>query len=154
MLPVMTMGIRKELVKAFPVVAFTSSFKIHFQFVLKLKSSGTLWSCVAHIITAVIGAGVLSLAWSTSQLGWIAGPVSLLCFAIITYISAFLLSDCYRSPDSITGTRNYSYVDAVRVNLGSITPTSFLLLEVLRDLQVRIFFIKTATFIYMPPDLV
>ncbi|KAG6735362.1 hypothetical protein POTOM_062070 [Populus tomentosa] len=80
--------------------------------------TGTLWSCVAHIITAVIGSGVLSLAWSTAQLGWIAGPVSLLCFAIITYISAFLLSDCYRSPDPITGTRNYSYMHAVRVNLG------------------------------------
>ncbi|KAF5479124.1 hypothetical protein F2P56_005624 [Juglans regia] len=82
------------------------------------KRTGTLWSCIAHIITAVIGAGVLSLAWSTSQLGWIAGPVSLLCFAIVTYISAFLLADCYRSPDPITGTRNYSYMDAVRVNLG------------------------------------
>ncbi|XP_040988317.1 probable amino acid permease 7 [Juglans microcarpa x Juglans regia] len=82
------------------------------------KRTGTLWSCIAHIITAVIGAGVLSLAWSTSQLGWVAGPVSLLCFAIVTYISAFLLADCYRSPDPITGTRNYSYMDAVRVNLG------------------------------------
>ncbi|KAK0599938.1 hypothetical protein LWI29_010011 [Acer saccharum] len=80
--------------------------------------SGTLWSCIAHIITAVIGSGVLSLAWSTAQLGWIAGPVSLLCFAIFTYVSAFLLADCYRSPDSITGTRNCSYIDAVRVNLG------------------------------------
>ncbi|OAY51328.1 probable amino acid permease 7 [Manihot esculenta] len=82
--------------------------------------TGTLWSCVAHIITAVIGSGVLSLAWSTAQLGWIAGPVSLLCFAIVTYISAFLLSDCYRSPDPVTGSRNYSYMDAVRVNLGSV----------------------------------
>ncbi|KAG2682706.1 hypothetical protein I3760_11G203400 [Carya illinoinensis] len=82
------------------------------------KRTGTLWSCVAHIITAVIGSGVLSLAWSTSQLGWIAGPVSLLWFAIVTYISAFLLADCYRSPDPITGTRNYTYMDAVRVNLG------------------------------------
>lgn len=76
---------------------------------------------MAHIITAVIGSGVLSLAWSTSQLGWIGGPVSLLCFAIITYLSAFLLSDCYRSPDSVTGKRNHSYMDAVRVNLGSKT---------------------------------
>ncbi|POO02890.1 Amino acid transporter, transmembrane domain containing protein [Trema orientale] len=80
--------------------------------------TGTLWSCVAHIITAVIGAGVLSLAWSTSQLGWIGGPVSLLCFAVVTYISSFLLADCYRSPDSVTGKRNHSYIDAVRVNLG------------------------------------
>ncbi|KAJ0102427.1 hypothetical protein Patl1_03716 [Pistacia atlantica] len=82
--------------------------------------TGTLWSCVAHIITAVIGAGVLSLAWSTSQLGWIAGPVALLCFAIITYVSAFLLADCYRSPDPIKGTRNRTYIDAVRLNLGKI----------------------------------
>ncbi|EXB51063.1 hypothetical protein L484_023766 [Morus notabilis] len=79
---------------------------------------GTLFSCVAHIITAVIGAGVLSLAWSTSQLGWIGGPVALLCFAIITYVSSSLLSDCYRSPDSVTGKRNRSYIEAVRVNLG------------------------------------
>ncbi|GMI63856.1 amino acid permease 7 [Hibiscus trionum] len=77
--------------------------------------TGTLWSCVAHIITAVIGSGVLSLAWSTSQLGWIAGPVSLIMFAIITYISSSLLSDCYRSHN---GTRNKSYSDAVRLYLG------------------------------------
>ncbi|XP_074590640.1 putative amino acid permease 7 isoform X1 [Curcuma longa] len=82
------------------------------------RRTGTLWTCVAHIITAVIGSGVLSLAWSTSQLGWIAGPVSMLCFAIVTYVSAFLLSDCYRSPHPVTGTRNYSYMDAVRINLG------------------------------------
>ncbi|KAA8527115.1 hypothetical protein F0562_008656 [Nyssa sinensis] len=80
--------------------------------------TGTVWTCIAHIIAAVIGSGVLSLAWSTAQLGWIAGPVSLLCFAIVTYVSAFLLSDCYRSPDSITGKRNHSYMDAVRLNLG------------------------------------
>ncbi|KAL1347526.1 hypothetical protein HN51_023594 [Arachis hypogaea] len=83
------------------------------------KRTGTLRSAVAHIITAVIGAGVLSLAWSTSQLGWIAGPVSLLLFAIVTYISSFLLSDCYRTPDPVSGKRNYSYMDAVRVYLGS-----------------------------------
>ncbi|KAA8527116.1 hypothetical protein F0562_008655 [Nyssa sinensis] len=80
--------------------------------------TGTVWTCLAHVIAAVIGSGVLSLAWSTAQLGWIGGPVSLLCFAVVTYVSASLLSDCYRSPDSITGKRNHSYMDAVRVNLG------------------------------------
>ncbi|KAK7826447.1 putative amino acid permease 7 [Quercus suber] len=55
--------------------------------------SGSLWSCTAHIITAVIGSGVLSLAWSTAQLGLIAGAVSLICFDIVTYVSAFLVSD-------------------------------------------------------------
>ncbi|WMV40041.1 hypothetical protein MTR67_033426 [Solanum verrucosum] len=82
--------------------------------------TGTLWTAVAHIISAVIGAGVLSLAWCTAQLGWIAGPITMLCFAVVTYISASLICDCYRSPDPITGTRNPSYIDAVRVNLGRL----------------------------------
>ncbi|XP_024959142.1 probable amino acid permease 7 [Cynara cardunculus var. scolymus] len=84
----------------------------------KTIRTGTLWSTIAHIITAVIGSGVLSLAWSTAQLGWIAGPVALFCFAFVTYLSSSLLSDCYRSPDPVTGTRNRSYTDAVRVILG------------------------------------
>ncbi|KAK7289651.1 hypothetical protein RIF29_03451 [Crotalaria pallida] len=84
----------------------------------RAKRTGTLRSAVAHIITAVIGSGVLSLAWGTAQLGWIGGPVALLCFAIVTYISSSLLCDCYRNPDPVTGKRNYSYMDAVRVNLG------------------------------------
>ncbi|XP_015881606.1 probable amino acid permease 7 isoform X2 [Ziziphus jujuba] len=83
-----------------------------------LVRAGTVWTSVAHIVTAVIGSGVLSLAWGTAQLGWIGGPVSLLCFALVTYVSSFLLSDCYRSPDSVTGKRNRSYIEAVRVNLG------------------------------------
>lgn len=82
------------------------------------RRTGTLWTCTAHIITGVIGSGVLSLAWSTAQLGWIAAPLCLLFFAIVTFVSAFLLSDCYRCPHPITGTRNYSYMDAVRCFLG------------------------------------
>ncbi|CAI9787047.1 unnamed protein product [Fraxinus pennsylvanica] len=58
----------------------------------RLKRTGTVWTTSAHIITAVIGSGVLSLAWATAQLGWIAGPNS--------------------------GKRNYTYMDAVRANLG------------------------------------
>ncbi|KAK9077631.1 hypothetical protein SSX86_005968 [Deinandra increscens subsp. villosa] len=84
----------------------------------KTIRTGTLWTTVAHIITAVIGSGVLSLAWSTAQLGWIGGPIALFCFAFVTYISSSLLSDCYRSPDPVTGTRNRCFTDAVRVILG------------------------------------
>ncbi|XP_004500168.1 probable amino acid permease 7 isoform X2 [Cicer arietinum] len=84
----------------------------------RAKRTGNLKTAVAHIITAVIGSGVLSLAWSISQLGWIGGPIALVSCAIVTCISSFLLSDCYRHPDSVTGKRNYSYMDAVRVNLG------------------------------------
>lgn len=82
--------------------------------------TGTVWTASAHIITAVIGSGVLSLAWSMAQLGWIAGPVVLLSFAIVTYFTSLLLADCYRSPDSVTGKRNYTYMDAVRANLGGL----------------------------------
>jgi len=77
-----------------------------------------LWTAGAHIITAVIGSGVLSLAWATAQLGWIAGPAVMLAFSFVTYYTSSLLSDCYRSPDPVTGNRNYTYMDAVRANLG------------------------------------
>ena len=53
-------------------------------------------------------------------MGWIAGPVVVLVFALITYYSSALLADCYKFPDPIIGpNRNYTYRDAVKVNLGS-----------------------------------
>jgi hypothetical protein len=80
--------------------------------------AGTAWTCAAHIITAVIGSGVLSLAWSVAQLGWVVGPACMFCFALVTYVSAALLADCYRRGDPEKGPRNRSYLDAVRVYLG------------------------------------
>ncbi|VYS67724.1 unnamed protein product [Arabidopsis thaliana] len=81
--------------------------------------TGTLWTAVAHIITGVIGAGVLSLAWATAELGWIAGPAALIAFAGVTLLSAFLLSDCYRFPDPNNGPlRLNSYSQAVKLYLG------------------------------------
>ena len=81
--------------------------------------TGTFWTASAHIITAVIGSGVLSLAWATAQLGWIAGPAVLFLFSFVTYYTSVLLSSCYRTGDSVTGKRNYTYMDAVRSNLGT-----------------------------------
>lgn len=83
-----------------------------------LVLAGTMWTASSHIITAVIGSGVLSLAWATAQLGWIAGPAVMILFSFVTYYTSSLLSVCYRSGDSITGKRNYTYMDAVRSNLG------------------------------------
>ncbi|XVF70969.1 hypothetical protein PTKIN_Ptkin11bG0204800 [Pterospermum kingtungense] len=84
-----------------------------------VKRTGTLWTAVAHIITGVIGAGVLSLAWSTAQLGWIAGPISMFAFAGITLVSTNLLGDCYMYPDPERGPdRNRSLMDAVHFYLG------------------------------------
>ncbi|XVF03546.1 hypothetical protein REPUB_Repub05bG0003300 [Reevesia pubescens] len=85
----------------------------------RLHRTGNLWTAVAHIITGVIGAGVLSLAWSIAQLGWIAGPLAMLLFASITFISTYLLCNCYRTPDPELGPlRNRSYIDAVHISLG------------------------------------
>lgn len=86
----------------------------------RVKRTGTVWTASAHIITAVIGSGVLSLAWATAQLGWIAGPTVMMLFSFVTYYTSTLLAACYRSGDPVSGKRNYTYMDAVRSNLGGI----------------------------------
>ena len=83
------------------------------------QRAGTFWTASAHIITAVIGSGVLSLAWAIAQLGWVAGPAAMLLFAFVTYYTATLLAECYRTGDPETGKRNYTYMDAVNANLST-----------------------------------
>ncbi|KAH9307794.1 hypothetical protein KI387_035705, partial [Taxus chinensis] len=73
---------------------------------------------VAHIITEVIESGILSLAWAISQLRWIVGPAAMIAFSFVTYYTSCLLANCYRSPHPVTGKRNYTYMDAVKSNLG------------------------------------
>jgi len=85
---------------------------------------GNLQKAVAHIITGVIGAGVLSLAWSVGELGWIGGPLMILVFAITTFVSVDLLSDCYRFPHPQYGNiRCPSLMDAVHLYLGQCHAT-------------------------------
>ncbi|XP_020588040.1 amino acid permease 3-like [Phalaenopsis equestris] len=84
----------------------------------RMKRTGNMWTASAHIITAVIGSGVLSLAWAIAQLGWVAGPVVMVLFAFIIYYTSSLLSDCYRTGDPVYGKRNYTYTDAVTSYLG------------------------------------
>ncbi|CAM8946302.1 unnamed protein product [Rhodiola kirilowii] len=79
------------------------------------KRTGTMWTASAHIITAVIGSGVLSLAWAIAQLGWVAGPAVLMAFAFVTYFTATILADCYRAP---AGQRNHTYMEVVHSYLG------------------------------------
>ncbi|RVW67469.1 Amino acid permease 2 [Vitis vinifera] len=79
----------------------------------RLKRTGTVWTASAHIITAVIGSGVLSLAWAIAQLGWIAGPAVMFLFSFVIYYTSSLLADCYRSGDPVSGKRNYTYMDAI-----------------------------------------
>ncbi|XP_044512066.1 amino acid permease 8-like [Mangifera indica] len=95
--------------------------------------TGTLWTCTAHAFTAILGSGILSLPWSVAQLGWIMGPFVLVTFAAITYYAAVIFSDCYRSPDPITGRRNRTYIDAVRAILG---PTDLLVCSILQYIML------------------
>lgn len=77
---------------------------------------GTMWTACAHIITAIVGSGVLSLAWALAQLGWIIGIATLLIFSGISLYTSGLLAECYRAPNSAK--RNYTYRDAVKSYLG------------------------------------
>ncbi|KAL5224832.1 hypothetical protein ABZP36_011471 [Zizania latifolia] len=82
------------------------------------RRTGTFSTASAHIITAVIGSGVGSLAWAIAQLGWVAGPTVMLLFAFLVYYTSMLLAECYRTCDPATGNRNYTYMDAFRASLG------------------------------------
>ncbi|GFQ06945.1 amino acid permease 6 [Phtheirospermum japonicum] len=84
----------------------------------RVKRTGTCLTASAHIITAVIGSGVLSLAWAIAQLGWVAGPAALVAFSFITFFTSTLLADSYRCPGPVYGSRNYTYTDVVRSHLG------------------------------------
>ncbi|KAK8951723.1 Amino acid permease 3 [Platanthera zijinensis] len=86
----------------------------------RLKRTGTMWTASAHIITAVIGSGVLSLAWAIAQLGWVAGPTVMILFAFVIYYTSSLLADCYRTGNLVSGKRNYTYTDAVTAYLGGM----------------------------------
>lgn len=85
---------------------------------INLNFEGTWLTASAHIITAVIGSGVLSLAWAIAQMGWVAGPAALFVFSFITYFTSTLLADSYRAPDPVHGKRNYTYSEVVKANLG------------------------------------
>ncbi|KAL4183990.1 hypothetical protein AMTRI_Chr11g101120 [Amborella trichopoda] len=80
--------------------------------------TGTVWTATAHVITAIIGTGILGVAWSVAQLGWIIGPLFLLGFGCVTYYASTLQADCYRYPHPLAGKRNYTYKDAVKAFLG------------------------------------
>ncbi|KAF0890165.1 hypothetical protein E2562_038422 [Oryza meyeriana var. granulata] len=82
------------------------------------RRTGTVCTATAHIVTAVIGSGVLSLPWATAQLGWVAGPIVMAVFGGVTYYTSTLQAECYRTGDAETGQRNYTYIKAVRSILG------------------------------------
>jgi len=81
--------------------------------------AGNVLTASTHIITVVVGAGVLALAWAMAQLGWIAGIGCIVTFSAISIFTYSLVADCYRYPDPVTGQRNYTYMQAVKAYLGN-----------------------------------
>lgn len=72
--------------------------------------SGTVFTGFAQIFTAVVGSGILALPSAMAALGWIAGTILMVLFAIITYWTTLLLIDCYE----YKGVRHATYYDAVK----------------------------------------
>ncbi|XP_027940895.1 amino acid permease 1-like isoform X2 [Vigna unguiculata] len=84
----------------------------------RIRRTGNVLTASTHIITVVVGAGVLALAWAMAQLGWIAGIGCIVTFSAISIFTYSLVADCYRYPDPVTGQRNYTYMQAVKAYLG------------------------------------
>ncbi|CDP20236.1 unnamed protein product [Coffea canephora] len=66
------------------------------------KRTGTFYTATAHIITTVVGLGVLSSPRVISQIGWFARPMALISFSLITLFTSTILADFYRFLDSVS----------------------------------------------------
>jgi hypothetical protein len=77
-------------------------------------SAGGWLLATSHIITAIIGAGVLGLPYALSWLGWAGGIACLLVFYAITLWSSLLLTECHETD----GVKHETYRAAVRYILG------------------------------------
>ncbi|XP_040998963.1 amino acid permease 3-like [Juglans microcarpa x Juglans regia] len=80
-------------------------------------SEGNVWMVSAIILAAVIGNGVLPLAWAMAQLGWISGPLVMLFFFAVTVSTSFFISECYHQ-SHVEPTLGFQ--GAVRTYLGEI----------------------------------
>ena len=79
-----------------------------------VRRSGNTLTAFFHVITAVIGAGVLFLPYAMASMGWILGVISFIIFAAITLYSSQLLADLY----IIDGKRQRTYTDMVDTVFG------------------------------------
>ncbi|KAL6784595.1 hypothetical protein ACKKBF_B02430 [Auxenochlorella protothecoides x Auxenochlorella symbiontica] len=75
---------------------------------------GTLFTAAIHIFCGIVGAGVLALPRSLGWLGWVAGPILIIVFYLISLLSSWLLADCYE----VEGVENGRYHDIVKHIMG------------------------------------
>ncbi|KAL4431937.1 hypothetical protein ABPG77_000204 [Micractinium sp. CCAP 211/92] len=76
--------------------------------------TGNMFTAVMHIFCAIVGAGVLALPSTVAWLGWVAGPIMLIVFYVISLISSNMLADVY----CVDNTEFARYHHAVRYVLG------------------------------------
>jgi amino acid permease len=76
-----------------------------------------MWTAMSHVVTILIGSGVLAMAWSFAQLGWISSHIVVLIFFEFTYYISTFLVDCYRYLDLVTGVVYKEYIDVVCATL-------------------------------------
>lgn len=79
-----------------------------------IKRSGNTWTATGHILTAVLGSGVLALPYAMASLGWIVGSICFVLFAWITLFTAQLLADLY----IVDGIRQRTFPQMVRTTMG------------------------------------
>ena len=79
-----------------------------------IQRSGNTWTATGHILTAVLGSGVLALPYAMASLGWILGAICFVLFAWITLFTAQLLADLY----IVDGVRQRTFPQMVKTTLG------------------------------------
>ena len=95
---------------------------------------GNVFSCSMHIICAIIGIGVLALPSAISYLGWIAGPILLFVFYLVTVGACSMLASIYMVHGRIHSTYHYAVRDILgrkeAVLLSSIQLVMFFLVNI------------------------
>lgn len=78
------------------------------------SKTGSWFTGSLHATNAIVGAGVLSLPWAVAQLGWVAGPLLLVLFYLVTRRASIMLAELY----CVDGLEHARYHHAVRHILG------------------------------------
>ncbi len=95
---------------------------------------GNVFSSSMHIICAIIGIGVLALPSAISYLGWIAGPLLLFAFFLVTLLACSMLASIYLIHDRVHSKYHYAVRDILgrkeAIILSSVQLAMFFLVNI------------------------
>lgn len=72
--------------------------------------TGSIASASLHCFCAIVGAGVLALPHANAWLGWVAGPICIVIFYLISLLTSVMLADVFE----VNGVEHTRYHHAVR----------------------------------------